>query len=79
MKQCQIFVRCVGSKMNKLIVIGWMGNKIAFLNVSREEAIKRAKEDHDYTELDNPEFLKHHVYEFEFNDVFGSYDAYEAD
>lgn len=59
---------------NKLIVIGWMGTKVAFLNVDREEAIRRAREEHDFDDVD----AEHHVYEFEFNDVFGVYDAYEV-
>ena len=58
---------------NKLVVIGWMGTKVAFLNVDREEAIRRAREEHDF-DLD-PE---HHLHEFEFTDVFGVYDAYEV-
>ena len=62
--------------MNKLIVIGWVGVKKAYLNVSKEEAIKRyCLEDGSIT----PEelFSNNLVSEFEFDKEFSVYDAWK--
>lgn len=62
-------------KMNKLITIGWLGNKTAYLNVSKEDAIKRYLEDNPgyEDEIATPDFVS----EFDFTDEFGVYDAYK--
>jgi hypothetical protein len=61
--------------MNKLIVIGWMGVKTAYLNISREEAIARYMKSHGDDEPPPDDVIT----EFEFKDEFGVYDAYQAD
>ena len=61
---------------NKLIVIGWMGIKVCYLNVSKEEAIRRCTESGvmDSDELEeNPDVIK----EIEFDDMFYAYDVWE--
>lgn len=52
---------------NKLIVIGWMGGMTAYLNVSREEAIRRYTTENDDT---------YSVKEIEFDNEFEVYDAW---
>lgn len=65
---------------NKLIVIGWMGSKRCYLNVSVEEAKRRFIEAEGEPYLDNmtdewfTKFDK--ISEFEFDDEFGAYDAW---
>jgi hypothetical protein len=63
---------------NKLISIGWLGIKRCYLNVSREEAIRRFVRD----ECDgNPEITDETltkdrlIEEFEFDDEFYAYDV----
>ena len=61
--------------MNKLIVIGWMGDQVAYLNITRDEAIQRyitcegsyAKENFDSS----------WVREIDFEEEFCVYDAWE--
>ncbi len=52
---------------NKLIVIGWLGAKKCFLNVTKEEALRRYKEA-------NPHETHFCIEEHEFEDEFGAYD-----
>lgn len=66
---------------NKLITIGWTGTKRCYLNVPREEAVRRFVKSEMYgyetTEeiaLTTAESL---VEEFEFDDEFGAYDAWK--
>jgi hypothetical protein len=59
---------------NKLIVIGWMGTKMAYLNVPREEAINRFMKS-NFTSRQDIEVFDF-VREFEFEDEFGTYDAW---
>lgn len=61
--------------MNKLIVIGWLSNKKCYLNISREEAIKRFCNyfigiDEKY--LEDNELINEYV----FKDEFDAYDAW---
>ena len=60
--------------MNTLIVIGWLGVRRAYLNVSREEAIRRYMEAEGEEDPPPPE----RITEFSFEDEFGCYDAYEG-
>jgi hypothetical protein len=65
---------------NKLIVIGWMGVKTAYLNVPKEEAINRyMKSNFGTPRSANQEDLADFdfVQEFEFEDEFGTYDAWK--
>lgn len=60
---------------NKLIIIGWVGIRHAYLNISREEAEKRYLESNpgDRKALtEEASFIN----EFEFDDEFCVYDAY---
>lgn len=57
------------SVKHKLITIGWLGGKRAYLDVSREEAIRR------YTEAEGNEPDEQHIEEFEFVDEFYTYEA----
>ncbi|MEQ1950961.1 hypothetical protein [Mesorhizobium sp. CN2-181] len=63
---------------NKLIVIGWLGVKQCYLNVSREEAIRRYVEKKDSSSVDET-YLKQFdlIEEFEFGDEFSAYDAWK--
>ena len=52
-----------------LVLIGWLGTKRAYLDIPREEAIRRYKEsDGDIDE--------EHIEEFTFTDEFGTYAAW---
>jgi hypothetical protein len=56
---------------NKLVAIGYMGCKSVYLNIDKEEAIKRycASEDIIVEQFEEP------IREFEFEDEFGAYDV----
>ena len=64
---------------HRLVVIGWLGNKTCFLDMTRAEAIKR------YQEMNPPLFegdtsskpLPDLIDEFQFEDVFSAYDAWK--
>jgi len=61
---------------NKLVIIGWMGIKTAYLNMSKEDAIKRYLIDEpDCESFDMPGFVEC----FEFDDEFGVYDAWAGE
>jgi hypothetical protein len=60
---------------NKLITIGYIGLKRAYLNISKEEAIKRYTSQSDYVEAYESDLLDD-IYEIEFDDEFGVYDAW---
>ena len=68
--------------MNKLIVIGYLGSKTAYLNVSKEEAIRRYCEN-QWDPYSNKtieelvdEFDMRLYREFKFEDTFNVYDAW---
>lgn len=61
-------------KANTLITIGWMGDKKAYLNITREEAIKRYCESEDEPVEDVREGGV--VDELKFDDEFSVYDAW---
>lgn len=62
------------SKTNKIISIGWTGIKRCYLNVPKEEAIRRYCES-DGISIDK--FDEHDsIEEFEFIDEFGAYSIY---
>lgn len=58
--------------MNKLIVIGWRGLKKAYLNLSREEAVRRYCE----TEGETPKEAEAKLSEVVFENEFSVYDAW---
>ena len=69
--------------MNRLIIIGFMGDKLAYLNVNREEAITRYRNQLDDGHWDKDNFIefmdkieKDHIEEFTFTDEFAVYDAW---
>jgi len=63
---------------NKLTVIGYMSDKVCFLNVDRNEAIERYIRDTYTTPVTIEDIEKLGIVtEFEFKDVFEAYDAYE--
>lgn len=66
---------------NKLISIGWLGIKRCYLNVSREEAIKRYVEEAENSILDDIDehYLVRNdlIEEFDFDDEFSAYDVGE--
>lgn len=65
---------------HRLVVIGWTGTKVAYLDVSRDEAIRRAVESGVIRATDLPNIEAHNlIREIEFNDAFGVYSAWEAD
>lgn len=61
---------------NKIIAIGYRGDRQCYLNVSEEEAIKRYC---DYNNISEEEFEDNDVttYTIEFTDEFGCYDIWE--
>ena len=59
--------------MNKIIHIGFMGLQSCYLNVSKEEAIKRYKKDNDISDDEQ----MYDVREFEFDDEFEAYDIWK--
>ena len=69
---------------NKLIVIGFIGDKKCYFNVSREEAIERYKKsefENDYVNYDLEEIIEimsedEFVEELEFDDEFECYEIY---
>lgn len=56
---------------NKLIVIGWIGTMIAYLNISREEAIRRWMLSEETETPPGDDMIE----EFEFTDKFWTYEA----
>jgi len=62
--------------MNTLIVIGWLGCKKCYLNISREEAIERYKRD-DGTGEEEWVAIEEDIEEFQFEDEFSAYDVSE--
>jgi len=56
---------------NKLVTIGVMGDRTAYLNVPREEAIKMYMEENGIAEED----FWYEVNEFQFDKTFVVYDA----
>lgn len=61
---------------NKITCIGYLGIKRCYLNVSREDAVKRYLEALGEECLDGGEKV---ITEFEFTDEFGTYDVYSVD
>jgi hypothetical protein len=61
---------------NKLIIIGYIGLKRAYLNISKEEAVKRYISQTGYDEEYDKDLLDD-IREIEFNDEFGVYDAWK--
>lgn len=66
---------------NRLVVIGWLGVKRCYLNMTTEEAVERhlayeARSGYDSIEELRERFDPSLVTEFEFDDQFGAYDAY---
>lgn len=57
-------------KINKLVVIGWTGQRRAYLNTSEEEALARFKKSEDGWQ-DNPP-----VEIIDFDDSFGVYEVW---
>lgn len=64
---------------NKLIIIGYTGVAIAYLNVDRDEAIKRFCEKEGWDEEEFNDLLRKDIREFEFDDEFGCYAAWNND
>jgi hypothetical protein len=58
--------------MNTLIIIGSIGFKRCYFNISEQEAIARYIKDED----SNLEFVLEHIDSFTFNDEFCAYDAW---
>lgn len=57
-------------KNNKLICIGFLGIKRCYLNITQEEAMRR------YKEQEGNDLQGVSITTIEFQDEFGSYDAY---
>lgn len=63
-------------KINKLISIGWLGVLKCYLNVDKDEAIKRYCESQKIS-IEEFEDSNYNVEEFEFTDTFDAYDVWE--
>lgn len=59
---------------NRIVAIGWTGDYVVYLNVPRDEAIRRYEEHHELKISENSHIT---VDEFEFNDVFYAYEVSE--
>lgn len=59
--------------MNRLVVIGWIGCRTAYLNIDRDEAIKKYLADHQESNLDGTP-----VEEIQFESEFGTYEVWSA-
>jgi len=57
---------------NKIILIGWLGAKTAYLNMSREEALAKYIKDNPNDEPEDNDLID----EFQFDDEFWVYDAW---
>jgi len=64
---------------NKLIIIGIKGNYRCYLNIPREEAIRRYIYSEDSNEEDFLINYLHTLKEIEFDDVFGAYSIFTLD
>jgi len=60
---------------NRAIIIGWIGSKRCYINISKEEAIERYKNTDGFTVGYDDEALGD-TREIEFDDEFGVYDAW---
>ena len=60
---------------NKLIIIGYVGMKKAYLNISKEDAIKRYTDQESFN-MEYEGYLLDEVQEIEFDDEFEVYDAW---
>jgi hypothetical protein len=58
-----------------LVVIGYIGMKIAYLDIEREEAIRRYKETH----TEETDDVTDRIYEIHFTDSFQVYEAWELE
>lgn len=58
--------------MNRIIAIGWLGSMQCYLNVSREEALRRYLVDNPI-EVEYTKTQKDFIREFEFEDEFWAY------
>lgn len=63
-------------KTNTLIVIGWTGIQRAYLNVPRDEAIRRYRASEDQPEDVWDKASLGYIEEFTFKDEFGTYSAW---
>ena len=61
---------------NKLIVIGYLGIRKCYLNISIEEAITRYCESESMTRHEFDEDSGLNLQSFDFDDEFDAYDAY---
>ncbi|MBK1666527.1 hypothetical protein CKO28_00535 [Rhodovibrio sodomensis] len=62
---------------NRLILIGPLGDRRAYLSVPWEEVIRRYQQEQVCFEGDRPAIpADHEVREFEFTDTFSAYDAW---
>lgn len=61
--------------MNTLIIIGWTGEKTAYLNISPEAALERFLADNEYLANDI-EYVRGSIQKIEFEDSFHVYDAW---
>lgn len=61
---------------NRIVQIGYTGNRRCYLSLSRDEAIPRYKEAESSYPGDEVEVPDHIVSEFEFDDWFQAYGAY---
>lgn len=64
-----------GYSANRLVVIGFLGGKCCYLNVSKAEAIRRYEKSEEYIVGGGGV----NVEEFEFDDEFWAYDAAPLD
>ncbi len=62
--------------VNKLICVGFLGVRRCYLNLDREDAVRRYLEALGEESLDGGEEW---ITEFEFTDEFGAYDVYSVE
>ena len=63
-------------KMHTLIEIGYLGNRKCYLDIPRDEAIKRYESKHGKIELRSKQLQ---INEFAFKDEFNAFEVWTAD
>lgn len=65
--------------MNKLITIGFLGMQTCYLNITKEEAIRRyaVEQQEDLADEAAVNRAGYRILEFEFNDSFEAYDVWQ--
>lgn len=78
-KTCNQCDKRTSKKKNTIVEIGYNGAAYAFLNMPKEEAIKRYCHIEKISQEEFDLNKNVHIREFDFDDVFGSYSVWAID